>query len=360
MGVAGLQAWGVADPQPAPVAAVPARLFHHTVAGGQDRGALRGAEIHPLMHPGEAEDGMQARAERGGDPGPCHRRAQQQGAAGAGLAVQIVGRPLAAWREAIEAAGTDAADHLGVKKGPVRQGGAARRLVSLEDQGETIAALHIAAQIEAATEQIDDLGGERQVNPGVHHGQVERTVYPPVDPAGRGDNRRRLVAHLEGAALGPPLRHPPLIGSLEGEADQPGAPPAGRGGNGQGHAGVRVDDVEVFAEGGGGAPRLAPIDAAPGQGRRETLAGPHRHRDPVHRGGWARRFGGGGRRGAPNVRRPPPVAGQGQGQKKGGRGQGRLERNTAAHGASPLLPASSRIRQPLGGGYTRRSLPAMA
>src|SRR5579859_910465 len=68
VGVAGLQTRSVADLQPAAIAAVPTRFLDHAVARRQHRGADGGAEIHALVHAGEAQQRMQAHAEPGRQP----------------------------------------------------------------------------------------------------------------------------------------------------------------------------------------------------------------------------------------------------------------------------------------------------
>src|SRR5690606_6532342 len=78
VGVAGLPAAIVAEPDPVAVTAPAARLDRHPVAGGIDRRAGSGAEVDALVHAAIAVDRVPAHAEPGGHPRPVDGGAQQE------------------------------------------------------------------------------------------------------------------------------------------------------------------------------------------------------------------------------------------------------------------------------------------
>src|SRR3974390_1300532 len=114
MAIAGLVSGGVADLQPTPIAALPARLLNQSVAGREHRRSDRSGEIDPLVQATVAEDRGHARAEARGHDRAGDGRGPQEHRSGAGC---VVGEPpllalLAG--EAIEARLARAGGEIGV------------------------------------------------------------------------------------------------------------------------------------------------------------------------------------------------------------------------------------------------------
>ncbi len=326
--VAGRPLAVVLDLEPAAVAAGPAGLLDHSVAGGEHRGAARGAEIDAGVHFGEAQDRVQPEAEAGCDVGAVERGAQQETADVLAVAVEVLRLRRPGGFEAIEAGGLTLGPDLGIEQVAAFHGAAGLAHLAVEHQAELVVGVDVAAEVQLVREQLDHLGGQLGGGPGGDGRRIERIGHPPLGDGGLVLDLLLGLMDPQGAVEGARERDGGGRAGAHGKPDQPHrAAVVERPGDGrlEGQARLDVHRVEGLAHHPHGLLGLDRRQAQAQQRLLQRLARQHLHGhllealDPgLGLGAGGRRRGGGDVRGRRLARRDRLLHGQPPAHRQGG------------------------------------------